>query len=195
MLDRTHSAGAGIHCELFNFYLPTGPCISAFDGEIEDIVLFVQQLLICARLSEKVVILSNSKSVLQTLLNKQINSQTILECRSFLKALEHRILIQWIPAHCGIVGNEKADDLAKKRALIEQSMILLCSFNMIKLIVNLTLRKILGQNMIQSAGDRKWKILREDKSIISSYPRKRAVALFRGLTGHDCLQDDVMNGD
>ena len=146
-------------------------------------------------LFEKLAILSDSKSALQALLNKQINPQSILECRSLLKALEHKISVQWTPIHCGIVGNEKADDLAKKRALIEQSMILLCSFNMIKLIVNLTLRKILGQNMIQSAGDRKWKILREDKSIISSYPRKRAVALFRGLTGHDCLQDGVMNGD
>ena len=61
-----------------------------------------------------------------------------------------------------------------------------CSFKTIKLFINLTFRKILGQNMIQSAGDRRWKILRDDKSFIPSYPRKTVVALFRGLTGPDC---------
>ena len=93
--------------------------------------------------------------------------------------LGHRIAFKWIPAHCGIVGNEKADALAKKEALIEQRMNRPCSLNSIKLFVNLTLRKILRQNMIHSAGDSKWKILREDRSIIPSYPRKTALALFR----------------
>ena len=86
---------------------------------------------------------------------------------------------QWILAHYGIVGSGKADALAKKGAFIEQRMNLSCSFNTIKLFVNLILRKILRQNMIHSAGDSKWKILREDRSIIPSYPRKTALALFR----------------
>ena len=140
-------------------------------------------------LFEKLAILSDSKSALQALLNKQINPQSILECRSLLKALEHKISVQWTPIHCGIVGNEKADALAQKGALIEQRMNRLCSFNKIKLFVNLILRKILGHNMIQYAGDRRWKNLREDKSIIPSYPRKAAVVLFKRLTGHNCLQN------
>ena len=37
--------------------------------------------------------------------------------------------------------------------------------------------------MIQSAGDRRRKILREDKFIIPSWPRKTAVTLLKGLTG------------
>ena len=45
--------------------------------------------------------------------------------------------------------------------------------------------------MIQSAEDIKWKILREDKSIIPNYPRKTVVVLFKGLTGHKCLQDQL----
>ena len=52
--------------------------------------------------------------------------------------------------------NEKADALAKKGAFIEQRMNLSCSFNTIKLFVNLILRKILRQNMIHSAGDRRF---------------------------------------
>ena len=42
MLVRTCSTGANIHCELFNFYLPTRPRTTAFDGEIEAIVVAVQ---------------------------------------------------------------------------------------------------------------------------------------------------------
>ena len=44
MLNRTHGAGANIHCELYNYYLPKGPCTTDFDGEIEIIVVAVQQL-------------------------------------------------------------------------------------------------------------------------------------------------------
>ena len=32
---------------------------------------------------------------------------------SLLLPQEHRVVLQWIPAHCGIPGNEKADRLAK----------------------------------------------------------------------------------
>ena len=63
---------------------------------------------------------------------------------------------------------------------------------MIKLFVSLTLRKTLGQNMIQSAGGRRCKILREDKFIVPSYPRETAMALFKKLTGHDCFQDHLV---
>ena len=90
-----------------------------------------------------------------------------------------------------IVANEKADALAKKGASIDQRMICPCSFNQIKLLVNLTLRKIHGQNMIQSEGDRRWKILKEDKLNILSYPVKTAVALFTGVTAHNCLQNGL----
>ena len=31
-----------------------------------------------------------------------------------------RVVLQWIPAHCGISGNEKADELAKRGANMQQ---------------------------------------------------------------------------
>lgn len=190
MLDGTRGAGAGIHCELFNFYLPIGPCATAFDGEIEAITVAIQQLSIRKHSFERAVILSDSKSALQALLNKQNNSQRILECKSLLKVLVHRISFQWIPAHCGILGNEKADALAKKGALIEQCINRPLSFHSTKLYVNLIHRKTVKWNMTQGAGDRRWKILGDEK-IIPGFPRKTAVALFRGLTGHDCLQNHL----
>ena len=42
--------------------------------------------------------------------------------------------------------------------------------------------------MVQRATNKRWKILGEERAV-PGFPRKTAVALFRGLTGHDCLQD------
>ena len=53
ILDRTHWAGAGTHCELFNFYLLTVPCTT---GEIKVIAVVVQQLLTHAHFFEKIII-------------------------------------------------------------------------------------------------------------------------------------------
>ena len=38
--------------------------------------------------------------------------------RSILR--KRRVVLQWIPAHCGINGNEMADKLAKKEAVMTQ---------------------------------------------------------------------------
>ena len=130
--------------------------------------------------------------MLLTLLNRHSNSQRILECRYLLKALGHGISFQRIPAHCEILKNEKVYVPAKKGVLTEQRINRLYPFNKIKLFVNLTLRKILSHNTIQSVGNKRWKVLRIDKSIIHCYPRK--IALLRGLTGQDCLQDHQSGG-
>ena len=34
---------------------------------------------------------------------------------------KHVVVIQWIPSHCDLLGNEKADELAKQGTLIEQA--------------------------------------------------------------------------
>ncbi|GFW49428.1 hypothetical protein TNCV_3059351 [Trichonephila clavipes] len=48
-------------------------------------------------------------------------TQDVLDCRHDLKILSSlgkTIVHQWIPAHCEIPGNEKADCLAKKGVLV-----------------------------------------------------------------------------
>ena len=55
--------------------------------------------------SEDVVFLTDSQSVLDSLAGNR----------------EHRrVVLQWIPAHCDIKGNEHADRLAKQGANMEQ---------------------------------------------------------------------------
>ena len=61
--------------------------------------------------------LTDSKSVLDALAchgehELRVKLSKIIESR--------RVVIQWIPAHCGISGNEKADELAKRGATMQQ---------------------------------------------------------------------------
>ncbi|KAK7115514.1 hypothetical protein V1264_001365 [Littorina saxatilis] len=65
----------------------------------------------------QVVFLSDALSVLQALENDKLPH--------LAKALQmvrqtRRVVLQWIPAHCGIPGNERADELAKEGAVEDQ---------------------------------------------------------------------------
>ena len=67
-----------------------------------------------------VVFLTDCRSVIQSLLSpsEQLESDT----RRLLTALSQRVkvAVQWIPAHCGLSGIEKADKLAKSGSRQEQ---------------------------------------------------------------------------
>ena len=67
--------------------------------------------------SEDVVFLTDSRSVLDSLAGHGEHNFR----RKLYSMLEHRrVVIQWIPAHCGIKGNAHADRLAKQGANMEQ---------------------------------------------------------------------------
>lgn len=69
---------------------------------------------------ERFSIFSDSKSVIIAFANAKINGRTsflILEikhCSANLLKMGKRIKFIWIPSHCGIVGNERADMAAKE---------------------------------------------------------------------------------
>uniref|UniRef100_A0A8D8WXT1 RNase H type-1 domain-containing protein n=1 Tax=Cacopsylla melanoneura TaxID=428564 RepID=A0A8D8WXT1_9HEMI len=66
---------------------------------------------------QKIVILSDSKAAIQAIVNLNDSpSIQIREIRTTIKQLgklNKLIALQWIPSHCGLHGNEKADYLAK----------------------------------------------------------------------------------
>ena len=64
----------------------------------------------------KSVIYSDSLSCLQALQNKNMENpiiREIIHILSYLREVDSQIEICWIPGHCGITGNEKADKIAK----------------------------------------------------------------------------------
>ncbi|KAK7090611.1 hypothetical protein V1264_010383 [Littorina saxatilis] len=69
----------------------------------------------------KIVIFSDALSVLQALSNPQ--NQDVSELATALTTLQQsteKTVIQWIPSHCNIQGNEEADRLAKEGGKLPQ---------------------------------------------------------------------------
>uniref|UniRef100_A0A8D8UCR9 ribonuclease H n=1 Tax=Cacopsylla melanoneura TaxID=428564 RepID=A0A8D8UCR9_9HEMI len=184
-------AGAGATCKLFSFYRSLGPYTTNFDGEVEAIKIALTQLLFQPNLFGKVVILTDSKAAIQAIINpEETPSFQIREIRQtlkHLKLLKKVVVLQWIPAHCGIHGNETADFLAKKGTEIKGSTLRkLPLVSAKRLIKNENNKK--HKLWINKEGENKsWKNLIETPNIIPELPRKAAVASFRLLTGHDCL--------
>ena len=90
--------------------------------------------------SEDVVFLTDSRSVLDSLAGHGAHNLR----RKLYIILEHRrVILQWIPAHCGIKGNEHADRLAKQGANMEQE----------KLPITLKQKKNNNEEHVQSKED------------------------------------------
>ncbi|GFT68621.1 uncharacterized protein LOC103524116 [Trichonephila clavipes] len=69
----------------------------------------------CSSSIERAVILSDSTSALQALSNyNENNCLRVQNCRELLGKIKGKIVFQWVPSHCGLWGNERADFLAKK---------------------------------------------------------------------------------
>ena len=63
LYDTKTSAGAGIHCKLFDLYLSAGTNSTNFDGEVLAIHMALLQLLCRIKLFCKVVIFSESLAI------------------------------------------------------------------------------------------------------------------------------------
>ncbi|XP_071574599.1 uncharacterized protein [Temnothorax nylanderi] len=75
------------------------------------------------RRNNEIIILSDCQSVVKSINNNHLNvhkNKYITEARILIYNLERhcgkRVLLVWIPAHVGIVGNEMADGMAKEAA-------------------------------------------------------------------------------
>ena len=61
---------------------------------------------------------TDSQAAIKALDSCKFNSKIILECWNTLQLLSSKcpVTITWVPGHCGIVGNEIADKLARQAA-------------------------------------------------------------------------------
>ena len=95
---------------------PTGIHCTNYKAEIEALIVAAKNIENDIDQDGQVVFLTDALSVLQNLENNGLP-----HLRAQLNKIKcSRITLQWIPAHCGIFGNEEADRLAKLGAGKEQ---------------------------------------------------------------------------
>ena len=70
----------------------------------------------------KVIIFSDSLSVLQSINNSKIDNSVIQDIILRLHNMSHKqIIFCWLPSHVGIRGNEKADKASKSALSLQPS--------------------------------------------------------------------------
>ena len=190
LLSREQDAGAGVTCCLFSLYRSLGYGTTSFDGEIIAISESLRNLLCHINKFKNAVILSDSKAAILSIVSKHTpSSQTaeITKMLSQLISLNKRIVFQWIPSHCGILGNENADALAKKGSTATYRPVTKSTYYSVKRFIKSTYLNFNKQNLITQSQGKKWNSLHQNPQLIPDLPRKSSVAAFRLATGHDCL--------
>ena len=120
--NATKNGGAGIFITYPSgrqetHFMPTGKNCSNFRAETEALVKAVSLIVDSTEDVSSVVFLTDALSVLEALIHNK--SPNLAHDISNLSNT-CQVTLQWIPAHCGIQGNEEADQLAKAGGRQEQ---------------------------------------------------------------------------
>ena len=126
--EANKNGGGGIYLKLKNreeikLAIPTGLRSSNYKAETEALKTAATTLLAHRELiHNRVVIFSDALSVLQATTNphnKDLNE--LVDALHNLQLSTEKTVIQWIPSHCDIQGNEEADRLAKEGGKMPQT--------------------------------------------------------------------------
>jgi ribonuclease HI len=87
---------------------------TVFQTEVHALTVCCRHLLDRGCVLEDIRICSDSRAAIQAVSNGCFQSKTVHECFCLLKEVAHRntVLLQWVPGHMDILGNEVADRLA-----------------------------------------------------------------------------------
>ena len=108
---------------------PAGRLCSSFRAELTALLSALQHLLDHpAHTQLPVIICTDSQSALAALREDPMGQKTPLGASVWgalapLAGPARRVHLQWVPSHCGVDGNERADAVAKEAAALEQASV------------------------------------------------------------------------
>jgi ribonuclease HI len=191
--DNGSNSGYGLHCIFFEESHAMEPGLSTFDAEVKAIVRAVERIAETAIFplrKTKFVILSDSKAAIQFITKAENYDELSLSFKQNLVmiGMQKKLLqLQWIPSHCKIPGNEKADALAKIGAKKKPPPSSGVPYHSAKAWIKKKLRKFFGEHQETQIRERPWRDAVK-KGPDKRWTRRVATAQFRLATGHDCLQ-------
>ena len=187
--NATENGGGGIYLKLTGgreekIAIATGKYSNNFRAESMAIKAAAERLMeLKGEAGNYVVILTDALSVISALTGNR--NEDLDELRVALSALSdnfERAVIQWIPSHCDISGNEEADRLAKEGGKLTQNDVQM-SYSDVKVAIG---NSFAGKWKREHPGHQK-------EDAYYRMGRKEQVTVFRLRTGHNRLRSHLFN--
>jgi ribonuclease HI len=179
LAEKNGNVRAGIYCKSFSFYLSLGQHATHSDGEMEAMNTALMQLFGRTGSFEKAVIFSDSSAAIQSIAKLDaLPSKRVAEIHSSIKlqGLQKDTKFQWIPSHCGVMGNEIADYLAKKGTKISQTSACKLTFHSAKLKIKRGIQVGLSEYYTIQSQDKSWGKIVGNRNTVPDFLRRAAVA-------------------
>ena len=180
--EAVRCGGAGVYVQYpggreEKLCLATGLYSTNYRAEAEALKAAAANIEVSTHASHNVVFLTDALSILQALQSNRDPELNDLSASLASLCRSHNVVLQWIPSHCNVRGNETADSLAKEGTTKEQT--------------DRSTSYTETKTIIKSKQQNKWKRQHPQYNCSDPYyllTRREQVAIFRLRTGHNRLK-------